>query len=227
MLFGEYNELIINIILSMICGGLIGAERERKHRPAGIKTHVLVCIGAMSVMYVSKESFEYYFNEYGVVSDPNRLGAQIINGIGFLGAGTIIRSGSNVKGLTTAATIWTSGIIGMVIGTGLYIEAIIISVSLFAILVVFNTLSRRVKRKSNIWEIDITGKQNKNVICAINAQLLNKNIKIHSTDVEDCEEADKIIIHIVIEILDKTTKVSSIVKELEEIEDVIQSEVVM
>ena len=114
--------VILRFLTATLCGGLIGIEREHKHRPAGFRTHILVCIGAASTMMTGQ--YLLTLSEilpYPVVSDPARLGAQVIAGIGFIGAGTIIvTKRRQVKGLTTAAGLWTSAIIGLAIGVGYY-----------------------------------------------------------------------------------------------------------
>ena len=112
--------VVFRMFLAVLCGGLIGLERESKRRSAGFRTHTLICIGATLTTLLSK----------GLTTDPARLGAQVIAGMGFIGAGAIIvTSRRQVKGLTTAAGLWTSAIIGLAIGTGYY-EAALITVAL-------------------------------------------------------------------------------------------------
>ena len=120
----------IRILLSLIVGGIMGMERGRKNRPAGFRTYILVCLGAALVMMTN----QYVYQTYNV-SDPVRLGAQVISGIGFLGAGTIMMTGKNqIKGLTTAAGLWTAACCGLAIGIGVYEGAIFGSLAiLFAI----------------------------------------------------------------------------------------------
>ncbi len=122
-------SISLRFVLAVIMGGLIGVERESKRRPAGFRTHILVCLGAALVMCTN----QYMSDIYG--SDPTRLGAQVISGIGFLGAGTIIVTRQQVKGLTTAASLWASACMGLAIGCGFY-EAAIIA---FVLIVVTNT----------------------------------------------------------------------------------------
>jgi putative Mg2+ transporter-C (MgtC) family protein len=120
----ELNEIsiVLRFVMATLCGGLIGLEREHKHRPAGFRTHILVCIGSTFTTMTSQ-----YLLTLGdifsgtTITDPARLGAQVIAGIGFIGAGTIIvTKRRQVKGLTTAAGLWTSAIIGLAIGVGYY-----------------------------------------------------------------------------------------------------------
>ncbi len=175
----EYlRELAICITLVIICGGLIGLERGNKRRPAGLRTHILVCMGAMAVSFMSMQMHEYYFTNYGQVLDPNRLGAQVISGIGFLGAGTIVKYGTNIKGLTTAATIWAVAIIGLVIGFGYYTLALIVSLSLWGVLQLFANLEAFIARKRKIYEVHVKLIDKKKVLGAINFLLAKYEIKI-------------------------------------------------
>jgi putative Mg2+ transporter-C (MgtC) family protein len=146
-------EALIRILIALVCGGVIGYEREYKNRPAGLRTHMLVCIGAALVMIVSQYLFEKYSPG---VTDPARLGAQVISGIGFLGAGTIIRDRFSVKGLTTAATLWVVACIGLAIGSGYYLMAIIITGIIFLALILFRKLERVLKVKPSMAKLKIT-----------------------------------------------------------------------
>ena len=116
-------DAVIKMVLTVLLSGIIGFEREHSHRPAGFRTHILVAVGSTLVMMTSK----FVFLEYqGIVTvDPTRLGAQVISGIGFLGAGTILREGFSVKGLTTAASLWAVSCIGLAVGAGYYIGAFV------------------------------------------------------------------------------------------------------
>ncbi len=114
-------SIIVRTVLSLVIGGCLGIERERKNRPAGLRTYILVCFGAMLVMMTNQYVFQMY-----AVSDPVRLGAQVISGIGFLGAGTIMVTGRHhVKGLTTAASLWAAACCGLAVGVGFYEGAVV------------------------------------------------------------------------------------------------------
>jgi len=114
-------EVILRLFLALLFGGLIGYERESAHRPAGLRTNLLVCLGACLIVLF--ESF--YHNQNPGTSDHLRMAAQVVTGIGFLGAGTIIQTRSHVTGLTTAATIWVTAAIGMAVGGGFYYAAVV------------------------------------------------------------------------------------------------------
>lgn len=132
------------LILAIILGGLIGFEREVKKRSAGLRTHILVCLGSCLVMLTSLYVFDIY---KGVVPlDPARIAAGIVTGIGFLGAGTIIRSGEAVRGLTTAASLWLVGGIGMGIGCGFYLATLFTTLLAIAVLFFLGQLEKGISK---------------------------------------------------------------------------------
>ncbi|BAS27595.1 MgtC/SapB family protein [Limnochorda pilosa] len=117
-------ELMVRLGLAAVLGGLVGLERESHGRPAGFRTHLLVALGSALVMLVSVYPFER-FRGLGFSVDPTRIAAQVVSGIGFLGAGTILREGANVRGLTTAASLWVVAGIGLAVGSGYYLGALL------------------------------------------------------------------------------------------------------
>ena len=136
---GEFHMwgAVLRMVLAVICGGVIGIERERKRRPAGFRTHILICLGASMTTLVS----QYIYLELKLFTDLARLGAQVIAGIGFIGAGTIIvTKRRQVKGLTTAAGLWTSAIVGLAIGAGFFEAALITTVLILLAEVVLSRL---------------------------------------------------------------------------------------
>lgn len=140
----NYISIIARVILSLIVGGIIGLERSRKNRPAGFRTYMIVCLSSTLVMMTN----QFIFNEYGG-TDPARLGAQVISGIGFLGAGTIIvTSRSQIKGLTTAAGLWAAGCLGLAIGIGFYAGAIIVGLVVFLIMTIFKKIDNYLTSKN-------------------------------------------------------------------------------
>ena len=127
----KFWEVLVRLVVAMICGGIIGFERGRKNRPAGFRTYILVCVGSALTMILSAYLVAMHSRWSEVAQnlmqgDFSRFGAQVINGIGFLGAGTIIITGKNqVKGMTTAAGLWASACLGLAIGAGFYWGALI------------------------------------------------------------------------------------------------------
>lgn len=131
-------EYIFRIILSAILGALIGYERQFKHKSAGLRTNILVCIGSCLIMILSNLLYEQV--EGKTNADPARLAAQVVSGIGFLGAGAIIKEGVNVIGLTTAACIWVVSGVGLAVGAGYYLIAIFASLLVYIILEILSQM---------------------------------------------------------------------------------------
>jgi len=135
MVIADY-EIALRLFLACVFGGIVGFEREKNDSSAGFRTHILVSLGSALVMLLSM----YGFNDFiSVNKDPARLAAQVVSGIGFLGAGTILRDKTSVKGLTTAASLWVVAAIGLAAGAGFYFSA------LFVTVLVFITLERSVE----------------------------------------------------------------------------------
>lgn len=129
-----FGDICLRLLCAMIVGMVIGTEREYTNRPAGMRTHILVALGACAVMLTGQMIFVQY-SAYGATPDPSRLSAQVITGVGFLGAGTILREGTNVKGLTTAASLWAVACLGIAAGAGYY------AISLAGMIFIFVTLT--------------------------------------------------------------------------------------
>ena len=139
-----YLAIAVRILVAILAGGLLGMERGMKNRPAGMRTYMLVCVGSCLIMLTN----QYVFQVYGT-GDPVRLGAQVISGIGFLGAGTIVVTRRNqIKGLTTAAGLWTSAGIGLALGIGFYEAAVIGSVAIFTVITLLQKMDNNLHRKS-------------------------------------------------------------------------------
>lgn len=138
-------SVLVRMTLAVICGGIIGMERALNRRAAGFRTHILVCLGAAITTLTSQYLF-LYMHYY---TDMARLGAQVIAGIGFLGAGTIIVNHGRVKGLTTAAGLWASAIIGLAIGAGFYEGAILATILVELVATLFLQIEKRVLTKTS------------------------------------------------------------------------------
>ena len=142
------SAIFIRIMTAMALGGIIGMERGMKNRPAGLRTYTLVCIGSCVVMLVN----QYSYQATGT-GDPVRMGAQVVSGIGFLGAGTIIVTAHNrIKGLTTAAGLWASACVGLAVGIGLYEVALVSGASIFLVLTLLHRSELGLRRRSNVVE---------------------------------------------------------------------------
>jgi len=139
--------IVFRLVFGSLLGGIVGLEREIKNQAAGLRTHMLICLGATMLMLLSI----YIPQNYGVIGgDPGRIAAQVVSGIGFLGAGAIVRMGMDVRGLTTAASIWVIAALGLVTGAGMYLTAIISTLMmLFALQFLDNILKKILPRSLN------------------------------------------------------------------------------
>lgn len=180
----EYVEIVLRLLLATVLGGLIGVERERKNRAAGFRTHILVTLGSALIMLVSVNM--------GPNADDGRIAAQVVSGIGFLGAGTILRSGENVKGLTTAASLWVCGGIGLAIGSGYYVGGIATFSIVLLSLSVLNNLEKTVLR-SNYKLIRLKCMERPGLIGDIGQIFGNNNIIIKEMQISRDDDEDNII----------------------------------
>ncbi|MEG2814297.1 MAG: MgtC/SapB family protein [Oscillospiraceae bacterium] len=150
----ELNSLsiIIRLILAVVCGGVIGIDRGKRRQAAGFRTHILVAMGSALVMITNI----YIVGQYSAGQDPTRIAAQVVSGIGFLGVGTIIVTGNKqIKGLTTAAGLWASACMGLSIGAGHYLPAIVSCILILVVMSVLNNVDKWVYQRSKIIELYI------------------------------------------------------------------------
>lgn len=167
-------SMCIRLLLAVVCGSIIGIEREFKRRPAGFRTHILICMGAAMTTLIS----EYLLVELHYTTDIARLGAQVIAGIGFIGAGTIIVTRhQRVKGLTTAAGLWAVAIVGLAIGLGFYEGALVTTLLILAAELLFAKIENWIMRKSP--EVNLMLEYtNTDALSAILVWLKQKNVKM-------------------------------------------------
>lgn len=139
------TQMVLRLLLALLLGGMVGFEREAQAKAAGFRTHILVCMGACLIMLTSMHIFDIY---KGVASvDPARIAAQVVSGIGFLGAGTIMRFKASVVGLTTAASLWAISGVGLAVGVGLYLVSIVTAVLMLISLVLLSKIENRLGYK--------------------------------------------------------------------------------
>ena len=151
-------ETILRLLLAAFAGSMIGFERERLQWSAGLRTHMLVCVGSCLIVIVSAYGFSAVLDTH-VVLDPSRIAAQVVSGIGFLGAGTILLRGEVVKGLTTAASLWAVAAIGLAVGSGLYVAAIATTVIVLAILAGLKPIEDRVRERVTTRQLAVVAKR--------------------------------------------------------------------
>ncbi|MBA2176894.1 MgtC/SapB family protein [Halobacillus locisalis] len=155
--FGSHTSLYaVRLVIALVLCGLIGFEREIKNQSAGFRTHILVGVGACLMMLLSLYGFESYIDEYDNVRfDPARIPSYVISGIGFLGAGTIMVHGVTIRGLTTAASIWTVAGIGLVVGAGMYDIALLSTAIVLLSLMFLNKIEKRKMKDSGKQRVEI------------------------------------------------------------------------
>ena len=139
-----YLAVALRVFMAVLIGGILGMERGMKNRPAGLRTYMLVCVGACVVMLTN----QYIYQVFGS-GDPVRMGAQVVSGIGFLGAGTIIVTRRNqIKGLTTAAGLWAAAGVGLALGVGFYEAAVVGTFAVFFVMTLLQKMDNRLHRRS-------------------------------------------------------------------------------
>ncbi|MNO37475.1 putative Mg(2+) transport ATPase [compost metagenome] len=173
-----YWDITIRILMALLLGGVIGLEREINNHAAGFRTHILVCVGSATMMLLSIYGFGDFSSEPNVRVDPARLAAQVITGIGFLGAGAIIRTGSYVSGLTTAASIWVVAGIGLCVGAGFYFGAVLVTFLVLVSLFVFQKWEKYMLRKYRRHEMNIQMYDRQGILGQIVEELGEQDIQI-------------------------------------------------
>ena len=176
--------LVIKLVLAVILGGSIGLERGRKRRPAGFRTHILVCVGATLAMCISR----YCVETLGITVDVSRLGAQVINGIGFLGAGTIIVTRrQEVKGLTTAAGLWACACMGLAVGAGFFECAIIAFSAIILSTTLLDKIEKMITSRSRNMNINVMVTETAIIAC-VHEVLRGMNIRIFDSEITNVRE---------------------------------------
>ena len=171
------TSILLRLLMAVLCGGIIGFERGRAGRPAGLRTHILVCLGSTLAILTNQYVYETY-----QISDPTRLGAQVISGIGFLGAGTIIVTGRHqVKGLTTAAGLWATACMGLAIGIGFYKAAIIGCLLISFSTVVLHRIDNFMLSKSKILDVYVEFDRSASITSVLDTMKMS-NVHIDSIE---------------------------------------------
>ena len=170
-------SIVVRILASILVGGLIGVERGMKNRPAGLRTYMLVCVGSCLIMLTNQ--FIYQTTGAG---DPMRLGAQVVSGIGFLGAGTIVVTKHNqIKGLTTAAGLWASAGVGLAFGVGFYEGALTAAIGIYSILTILQRWEKRLHKRVRTLDVYIE------LLAAVPLSEFIQNIRTLDFHIEDVQ----------------------------------------
>ena len=198
------EELFLRLVLSCILGGIIGYERQSRRKSAGLRTNVLVCLGACLIMVLSQALYENV--EGRTNADPARLAAQVVSGIGFLGAGAIMKEGLSVTGLTTAACLWVVAGVGLAVGSGFYSGALMTTALVFVTLGSLSRLDDWVDHEKNIGlnihTVDKPGQLMDISTCLEDLQLKVRGIKVKA-DEDEAETNGEHLMYINLEIFNK------------------------
>ena len=198
------EELFLRLVLSCILGGIIGYERQSRRKSAGLRTNVLVCLGACLIMVLSQALYENV--EGRTNADPARLAAQVVSGIGFLGAGAIMKEGLTVTGLTTAACLWVVAGVGLAVGSGFYSGALMTTALVFVTLGSLSRLDDWVDHEKNIgldiYTVDKPGQLMDISTCLEDLQLKVRGIKVKA-DEDEAETNGEHLMYINLEIFNK------------------------
>jgi putative Mg2+ transporter-C (MgtC) family protein len=218
----HYYEITIRLFLATLLGGLVGIEREQNNHPAGFRTHILVCVGSTLIMLISMYGFEDYIlaNKEHVIADPARLAAQVVSGIGFLGAGTIIVHGGTIRGLTTAASLWVVAGIGLALGAGFYYGATLATILVLLSLVVLNRIEEMFIRRGQLHLVQVKVTDIPGILGLIATKIGENNISIRKIAIQETKhEEDTVQLSIGIRI-PHTTSIALVVDQLRSIEGV-------
>ena len=221
-------ELFLRLVLSCILGGIIGYERQSRRKSAGLRTNVLVCLGSCLIMVMSVEMYQEV--EGKTNADPARLAAQVVSGIGFLGAGAIMKEGLSVTGLTTAACLWVVAGVGLAVGAGFYAGALISTALVFVTLGSLSRLDDWVDHEKNlslnIHTVDRPGQLMRISRCLEDLQLRVRGVKVKA-DEDEVDDSGEKSMYIDLEIFNKQSiKSIIIVDAVRQIDGVIRVDVV-
>lgn len=211
-------QIILRVLVGAALGAVIGLERERDNQPAGLRTHMILVIGATLAMVLSV-NLGYLYAQPGTPADPARLAAQVISGIGFLGAGAILRYGFNVKGLTTATSLWTMAIVGLTVGAGYYLVGVVTTAIMLLVLGLLNVIENRFVRTSVARFISVQADYHKGVVKEIRKKVNEYVDDLVSFNIQKHYKSKRLRIQIVAR-LPKDQKLEDLIDGLSEVEGV-------
>lgn len=210
------QQMIIRLVVAAVLGSAVGIERERLNWVAGLRTHMLVCVGAALLMIVSTFGFMDVLSYERVELDPSRVAAQVVSGIGFLGAGTIVLRRKVVHGLTTAASLWTVAAVGLAVGSGLYVAAVTATVLVLVILAGIKPLEQRIFQERRMRLIILVIDRREVSLFATESALEAANLRLQQMLIQhgDAPDEDRLQIRIN---QSKGTSVLSVTEQLRRI----------
>jgi putative Mg2+ transporter-C (MgtC) family protein len=183
------QEIVLRLVVAAILGMAIGLERERVEQPAGLRDHALVAVGSALIMIVSAYGFGHVTHAPDVVLDPSRIAAQVITGIGFIGAGTIVLRQNVVRGLTTAASIWAAAALGLAAGGGLYVAAGIATVLILLILAGIKSIEHRFFRRYRRNILTLIVKRDAVALADVQALAADAGVRVERFSIRDAKDA--------------------------------------
>lgn len=211
--------MVARLALAALFGSVIGLERERLLWAAGLRTHMLVCVGSCLIMIVSAFGFSDALGTKNVVLDPSRIAAQVVSGIGFLGAGTILLRGEVVKGLTTAASLWGVAAIGLAIGSGLYVPALATTALVVGILAGIKPFEERWRERMRAQTLRLTVRRGAMSIDTLHAVTGERASRVRQFTVRPAANPDLDEVSVIFVRLSRTS-FEAIAQKLREIPDV-------
>lgn len=189
-MFIDHWEIACRLLLAVVLGGLIGFERESHNRPAGFRTHILVCTGSALIMMVSAYGFTSQIGQ-GFESDPGRIAAGVVTGIGFLGAGTILQHRGSIRGLTTAATIWVVSGVGLAVGVGFYLGAALTTLFILVSLLLLRRFEKTYFARRRLKHLQVRAVDQPGLLGCIGAVLGDMMINIRKSELSDPEHQEE------------------------------------
>ena len=221
--------MVVRLVVAAILGGIVGIERGSGDRPAGFRTHILVCVGSALFMLVSMYGFDdvapttvVHETDLGARRDSARIAAQVVSGIGFLGAGTILHEGLTIRGLTTAASLWMVSAIGLAVGSGMFFLSAMATVITMITLVTFHTWEKRfaANSRSDRRFVRVTTSNRNGAITDITSYLSLNGIQVKSLNVKKNKDKNSLIIDLYLKI-GKNVDGADYIRGLQSIEGVI------
>jgi putative Mg2+ transporter-C (MgtC) family protein len=205
--------MLLRLAVSMLLGGAIGFERERDSQPAGLRTHMILILGSCLAMILSIN--------IGIKNgtDPTRMAAQVISGVGFLGAGAILRSGFNVKGLTTATTVWTTAIIGLAVGYGYYWVGVFTTVLVLVVLTLVSIFERKFIRRNILRIVKVDAADNPHIFRNVRKEISRNTDEILSYKTQRSLKSGHVRVEFLIR-LDTNEKIEDLMETISKIDGV-------
>lgn len=223
--------MTIRLVVAAVLGGIVGLERGSGDRPAGFRTHILVCVGSALFMLVSIYGIDtFYVGNLNVTNvelrhDSTRIAAQVVSGIGFLGAGTILHEGLTIRGLTTAASLWIVSAIGLAVGSGMYLIGTVATIVTMITLVTFHSWEKRFAGSSRSERrfVRVITQNRPGSITDVTGYLASKGIKVKTMNVKTDRQENNLVLELYIKV-EKSVDLADIIRGLQGINGVISLE---